>query len=149
MTGAPDNNGENTGKFQKGNRGRPRGAKNKLGRLTHKLLAQNAEALMQKCIELALNGDVKALALCLERCHPARRGGLTTFALPASLRTAEEIDEAAASVLRACSDGRLTVDECAVLTKSLRDRGETLAIKEIRRDLDNLIAARPWVKVVR
>jgi hypothetical protein len=145
-----DNNSENTaGRFQKGNPGRPRGSKNKVGRVTAKLLADNAEKLVAKAIELALGGDVKALALCLERCHPARRGGTVSFELPASLKSAAEVDEACASVLKACSQGRLTVDECATLTKALRDRAETILTRELRRDVDNLLNARGWLKAVK
>jgi hypothetical protein len=117
--------------------------------LLERMFQGEAEAVCRAMIEAAKGGDVRAGEIILARLYPVRKGGLTTFALPAELKTAEQIDEACASVLRACGEGRLTVDEAAVLTKALRDKGETVAIREIRRDLDNLINARPWIRAVR
>ncbi len=65
------------GKFvpgQSGNpRGKPKGALNKRTRLA-KLLEPHAEALVNKAVELALNGDSQALRLCMERLIPKVNG---------------------------------------------------------------------------
>ncbi len=53
--------------------GRPKGARNKTTLALEALLDGQAEALTQKAIERALEGDTVALRLCLERIIPARR----------------------------------------------------------------------------
>ena len=67
---------ENSGKkqdtrFQPGQsgnpRGKPRGAKNHATKLAEKLIDNQCETLVQKAVELALNGDMQALKLLIER----------------------------------------------------------------------------------
>lgn len=72
--------GETLMKFQPGESGnptgRPRGSMNKHTQLA-KLLEPRAEELINKMVELALNGDSNALRLCIERLLPkARADGL-------------------------------------------------------------------------
>ncbi len=50
--------------------GRPRGARNKATRAAETLLEGQAEALTQRAIEAALEGDGAALRLCMERILP-------------------------------------------------------------------------------
>lgn len=63
----------NMAKFQKGQSGNPSGKRpgtlNKRSQFI-KLLEDNAENLINKLIELALEGDVQALRFCLERFLP-------------------------------------------------------------------------------
>jgi hypothetical protein len=40
------------------------------------MLEGEAEALTRKAIDMAMNGDVVSLRLCLERAAPCARGGL-------------------------------------------------------------------------
>ncbi len=61
---------------QSGNpQGRPPGSKNAATRVTaaERLLNDQAEALAQKAIDLALAGDTVALGMCLERVIPIRQ----------------------------------------------------------------------------
>jgi hypothetical protein len=106
-----------------------------------RLLAQNAEALMQKCIDSALGGDMLAMKLCVERIYPARRGGLTSFDLPA-LDTAAGIGKALEALLTACSRGQLTPDEVATLAKTLDAKSENLRVSELETRLIALERAR-------
>lgn len=60
-------------KGQSGNRdGRPQGSRNKATLAVEALLEGEAEALTRKAIERALEGDIQALRLCLERVCPVR-----------------------------------------------------------------------------
>jgi Family of unknown function (DUF5681) len=60
-------------KGQSGNpAGRPKGIQDKRVNL-RKLLEPHAEALVEKAVALALEGDTTALRLCLERLVPAYR----------------------------------------------------------------------------
>src|SRR5215813_3228417 len=77
-------------KGQSGNpAGRPKGARNRTTIAVEALLDGQAEAITQKAIELALQGDRVALRLCLERILPAQRERRINFAMP-SLESAED-----------------------------------------------------------
>jgi len=73
---------DETGKFAKGNPGRPAGARHKYVLAIQSLLDGEAEALGRKAIELAMEGDTVALRLCLERIVPAKRDTPVRFDLP-------------------------------------------------------------------
>ena len=61
------------GRFAAGNPGKPRGARHKATQAALTLLEGEGEALARKAVEMALNGDVIALRLCLERLVPVRK----------------------------------------------------------------------------
>src|SRR6266568_9655953 len=62
--------------------GRPKGARNKATRAVEELLDGEAEALTRKAIDKALEGDMAALRICLDRLLPPRRDRLVNFELP-------------------------------------------------------------------
>lgn len=75
---------------QSGNpKGRPTGALNRATIAAQALLDGEAEALTRAAVELALQGNVQALKLCLERICPARKERPLSLALP----EAERIDQ--------------------------------------------------------
>ena len=127
----PRNNAPRTrGKpFERGNPGRPRGARHRTTLAIEALLEGQHEALTQAAISKALEGDTVALRLCLDRIAPARRDAPITFDMPA-VRSAEDAVEASASLLAAVADGEVTPDEAgrvmALLTshKSIVETGE-------------------------
>ena len=65
-------NGRNTaGQFTADNSGRPKGSRNKATVAIESLLLDQAEALTQTAVTIALEGDSVALQLCTERIAPA------------------------------------------------------------------------------
>jgi hypothetical protein len=111
-------NTENTdkiqGRFQKGQSGnpagKPKGARHKTTIAMQALLDGQAEAVMQKAAQLALEGDSTALRLCMERLLPARKDSPICFDLPA-IRTAEDASIAMAAIIEAVAGGELTPAE--------------------------------------
>ena len=100
-------NGRNTaGKFTSGNSGRPKGARNKKTHAIESLLEGQAEALTQKAISKALEGDGLALRLCMERIAPVPKDKSVSFSLPA-MNDAIDASKAASSVILAVSEGEL------------------------------------------
>jgi hypothetical protein len=97
--------------FEHGNKlgqGRPRGRRNKTTVLARELLDSHAEPLARKCVLMALQGDPKAMQLCMDRVVPARRD------LPVKLGklpmgTAAELSKASEVVLQKVASGKLTV----------------------------------------
>lgn len=108
----PRNNAPRTrGKpFEAGNPGRPRGARHRVTLAIEALLEGQHEALTQKAVEKALEGDTVALRLCLDRIAPPRRDATITVALP-EVKSAEDAVTASAAVLAAVAAGEVTPDE--------------------------------------
>jgi hypothetical protein len=71
--------------FQKGESGnpagRPRGARNRATILWQTLAEEAGEALARKAIDLAKDGHVGALRICLDRLAPARKAEPVAFEL--------------------------------------------------------------------
>lgn len=61
--------------------GRPRGARHRSTLAVEALLDGEAEGLTRKAIEVAMEGDVEALRLCLDRLAPARKDATVSFQL--------------------------------------------------------------------
>jgi len=128
---SPRKNADNTrGKpFPPGNAGRPRGARHKVTRAIEGLLEGEHEALTRKAIEKALEGDMMALRLCLERLAPARKDSPVSLALP-TIQSAADAVSASAVLLEAVAAGDITPDEAgrvmALLTahKQLVEAGD-------------------------
>ena len=128
---APRKNATNTrGKpFEPGNSGRPRGARHKTTLAIEALLDGQHEALTQKAIEKALEGDTVALRLCLDRLAPARKDGPLSLTLPL-VRSAADAVAASSAVLEAVAAGDVTPGEAgavmALLTahKSIIEAGD-------------------------
>jgi hypothetical protein len=62
--------------FEAGNkmgRGRPQGSRNKKSPAGGRILAEYGDSLERKCIWKALQGDMSAMRLCLERLVPPLR----------------------------------------------------------------------------
>lgn len=53
--------------------GRPKGARNKTTAMAESLLEGQSGALVRKAVSMALDGNITALKLCLERIIPVKR----------------------------------------------------------------------------
>jgi hypothetical protein len=106
--------------FQKGESGnpagRPRGSRNRATLLMESLLADDAEAIGRKAIEMAKQGDMPAIRLCMDRLAPARKGEPVAFDLPPLDKPADSV-AAAATIVAAVAAGELTPSEAADLAK--------------------------------
>lgn len=109
--------------------GRPVGARHKTTLAIEALLEGQHEALTQKAIDKALEGDTVALRLCLDRIAPPRKDAPISFALP-PITTAGDTVLASSALLEAVAAGDVTPDEAgrvmALLTshKSLVEAGD-------------------------
>ena len=98
------------GRFGPGNPGKPRGARHRATQAVLTLLEGEAVALTRRAVELALQGDVTALRLCLERLAPVQRERLIAFDLPAVHR-AEDVVVAIREISLGVAQGDLTPAE--------------------------------------
>ncbi len=97
---------------QSGNpEGRPKGALSKRTQLG-KLLEPRAEELINKVITLAMEGDINALKICIERILPKPKEALVGFELPeGDLSQASTLLKLGAKTIQAVADGELTIDQ--------------------------------------
>ena len=118
--------------FQPGNksgRGRPRGSRNKATLMAQALLDGHSEALMKKCLHMALTGDTAAMRLCIERVLPTRKE-LPVNVAPMRGRTAVEIGHTLEVLLKHVSSGQLTPTEAQTVTSILEHRRRAIETEE-------------------
>ncbi len=88
-------------------RGRPRGSRNKAKSPGQDLLDEYAIHVVRKCITLAVQGDLSAMRMCMERISPARRDASIRMSLN-PIATAQDVDQAAEKVTQAIRRGKIT-----------------------------------------
>jgi len=125
------------GTFASGNPGRPRGARHKVTQAIEAMLEGQQEALTQAAIDKALEGDVTALRLCLDRIAPARKDAPVSFDL-LDIETAEDAANAARSLLKALAEGEVTPLEAASVMAVVEQFRRTLETTEIERRITAL-----------
>ena len=124
--------------FQKGcsgnPQGRPLGARNAATVIAEQLLDGEAEAITRKVIELAKQGDLTALRLCLERIVPPRRERPVNFTLP-EINSVDNATKAMAAITTAVANGELTPSEAAELSRVIEGYVKAMEATEIERRL--------------
>jgi hypothetical protein len=80
------------------------------------LLDGQAHALTQKAIDLALDGDLIALRICLDRILPVRKNRPIEFALPA-IETIADAPKAIGAITAAVASGEISVTDAADVSR--------------------------------
>ena len=139
MTETERKNAETTrGKpFKSGNSGRPKGSLNRVTLAIQSLLDGEGEELTRKAIELAKEGDLTALKLCLERICPPRKSRPIAIDLP-DVKTSEGVSLAQTSVVQAVGEGEITPEEGQVLSNILESRRKSIETVEHEQRLGEL-----------
>jgi hypothetical protein len=118
-----------TGKFVKGQVGRPAGSRNKVSLAAENILVDEFERITRKCVELALAGDPTALKICFDRLYPPRKGRI----LPKLER--HDGEGSVEALLRAVLQGEITPTEgteVVNLIESAARVAATQALGEVR-----------------
>ena len=114
--------------------GRPKGA---LGRATRwrEALEPHGDDLFKVAVEHALDGDMQALKLCLERISPPVKPNSepVTFDL-----SGDTLSQKAESVLQAIADGVIDVDSGRKLIGAISDLGKIIEVDSILERLEAL-----------
>jgi hypothetical protein len=105
--------------FQKGHsgnpNGRPKGSRNKTTIIAQALLDGEAEALVRKVVQMALEGNPACIRICLERLVPLKRDAPIDFSLP-EMGAVADIPKLFASVAATLDQGGITPSEVSTLT---------------------------------
>jgi len=129
------------GTFAPGNPGKPKGSRHRATQAIEAMLEGQQEALTQAAIDKALDGDVTALRLCLDRIAPPRKDAPVSFDLP-EIETMEDAASAARAILRAVADGDVTPLEAAAVMAVVEQFRRTLETTEIERRIAALEAGK-------
>src|ERR1700730_18558635 len=124
------------GKFKKGVSGNPagrqRGSRNAKTVLVEGVMNDQAKAIAEKAVALALEGNAVALRLCLERIAPARKDRPISFALPA-IGSPADAAKASAALVAAVASGELTPSEAGDLAKLIEGCIKTWEATDLHR----------------
>ena len=121
------------GIFKKGRSGnpagRPKGIADKRVAL-RAMLEPHAEALVTKLVDLATNGDVAALRICIDRLIPPMKAR----DMPVQLGTMPEtLADQGRTVLSAVGDGRLTPEQGSTLMQAISSQARIVEVDELER----------------
>jgi hypothetical protein len=139
------NSGENTdfrnadGTFAKGNPGKPKGSRNRATQAVQGLIEDQCEAITQKAVEMALEGDTTAIRLCIERIAPARKDAPVEFDMP-PVDSAQDAAQAASAILSEVASGSITPLEGATVMGLLEQYRRTLETSEFEKRIEALEA---------
>ena len=116
---------------QSGNpNGRPQGSRNKSTLAMETLLETDCEAITTKCIEKALEGDMAAIRLCMDRLCPARKDTPISFDIP-QMETASDAVAVMGAVLVSLSTGGITPSEAHAVAGIVETFRRTIETSEL------------------
>lgn len=111
--------------------GKPKGTRNKIERPIVALMGQHAEAVAQRVIDEALQGDLQACRLVLERVSPAPKDRPINLPDLPSTHNVAGVSEAQQRILEAVADGGITPSEGSTLSGILEARRKALETHEL------------------
>jgi hypothetical protein len=118
-------------KGQSGNpAGRPKGSLNQTTLACQELLSGQGEALTKKAFELALQGDITALRLCLERIIPQRKEAPVSVNLPLITKR-KDFPAFTAALLEAVTNGEINISEAQGLLALAKKHQKGLALDSL------------------
>jgi Family of unknown function (DUF5681) len=129
------------GRFLKGHSGnpdgRPPGRRNKATEAAEVLLDGEVEALTRRAVELALDGQIGALRLCLDRIIPPRRQRAQRLELPPP-RNIADLGNTMAAITTAAMEGTITTGEAAELARVVEIFVRAVETSDFERRLQQL-----------
>jgi hypothetical protein len=132
---------KNLSKWKPGQSGNPSGRKpgtrNKATLFALALMEGEVEKIVRKVVDAAIEGDMTAARLVLERLVPPAREKPVSLDLP-NTETAEGISNAQEAVLQAIANGELLPGEATTLATILENRRKALETQELEQRITAL-----------
>jgi hypothetical protein len=104
-------------------KGKPKGAQHKVTKAAMVLLNGEIQALTRKVIEMALDGDVSALRMCLDRLVPPLKATLPPVQI--DMNGAVTLEEMAKVFVRAAASGEVSPDIATQLISAVSAAART------------------------
>jgi predicted DNA-binding protein (UPF0251 family) len=89
------------------------------------VMAEYGLHLVRKCVSMALNGDPRAMRMCMDRVSPAPQDACIRMSLP-PITTAQDVDRAAEKVTQAIQRGKITPAEGGKMMNILESRSRII-----------------------
>ncbi len=126
-------------KFEKGRSGNSAGRRPGTGKHQQfrKILEAKAPELLERAIEMALEGDQKMMAMCLDRVLPALRTVDTPGRLP-DFGDAKTLEEKTTAVMKAISGGEITVNDGLSLVQTCANAARVAEVSELQKRIEQL-----------
>ncbi|CCB91127.1 putative uncharacterized protein [Waddlia chondrophila 2032/99] len=128
-------------KFQKGQSGNPKGrakgSKNKATLAAEELLKGELNGICRRLIEEALEGNVQAIKLVLDRVLPARKSPAMSISLP-KLNSSSDALNALALITDAVGTAEISPDEGEVLSRIVNSYVKALEAYDFEKRLTDL-----------
>ena len=125
-------------KGQSGNpNGRPEGSRNKATILAQVLLDGQAEELIQKCVQMALDGDSTAMRLCIERLVPPRKDSPVNLDLP-KMEGVEDTVKAMSVISSGVAEREITPSEGQILSGMVENYRKAIETTELEQRISEL-----------
>ncbi len=127
--------------FKKGKsgnpKGRPKGSRNKATILSDVLNEDEANKLMRKCFELALDGNMTAMKICMDRLEAPKKTPQISFALP-PITSAEDTVNAHGMVMQAVTAGDISIEIAKVLNDLIETSLKAIETHALVKEVDEL-----------
>ena len=120
--------------------GRPTGSRNATTLAVEALMEGQAEAITRRVVNAALEGDMVAIKMVLDRLVPARKSRPIQIDLPPTI-DAGGVALAQARVVASVAGGEITPDEGMALSGLLEARRKAIETEELAARLQHLEAA--------
>lgn len=115
--------------------GKKPGTRNRATLLAQAMLEDEVQAVVQVVVAAARAGDLTAAKMVIERVVPPMRERPIAVNLPADLKTADAVSQAAAAILQATCNGELLPAEAQALAGIVEMRRRTIETQEIEERL--------------
>lgn len=121
-------------RFKPGQSGNPAGKKpgtrHKVSVLAEKLMSDDVENVVKSIIKAAVDGDIAASKLILERVVPARKDATISIDLP-EINTIEDVATAMGIIVKAAASAEIGLSEADALTKLVQGMSQALEMSEV------------------
>src|ERR1700722_799101 len=127
-------------RFQPGNPGgpgRPQGSRNKATLALDKIADDAGEDILKKMVEAALDGELRAGELVLQRIWPSRKSRPIALTLPA-IQSASDVVAAVGAVADAVGAGEITPDEGQAVASILEAKRRAIETVDLEARLSAL-----------
>ena len=133
----PRNKGGRFAKGISGNpAGKPKGTLHKATQAAMVLLDGEAEQLTRKAVELALNGDVTALRICMDRIAPSLKS--TAPMINLDIPPPDNLTDTAKAFVYGASNGDIAPDIAAQMVSAVASVARVEEMEHIKQRLESL-----------
>lgn len=119
--------------------GKPPGTRNKMTLLAMAVMERDLEAITEKVITAALDGDLQAAKFVIERMVPPMRERPVSITLP-DVTTLTGVSQAQAAILHAAGAGELLPAEATALAGIVEQRRKAIETQELEQRIAALEA---------